>query len=187
VVTAKMKFITFDRPGSLTYKHIGNEEKETDDDVAREAAKTITEHRPQVTFVHFANVDIVGHASGWGSAQQVAAATKVDARVGTVLDALRAAKVFDETLIILSADHGGSGRGHGPDDTLSSMIPWIAAGPGVRKNFDLTLLRGDPVRTTDTFATACAVLGLPVPLETEGKAVKGAFAQEGSSPEVPQW
>jgi predicted AlkP superfamily pyrophosphatase or phosphodiesterase len=188
IAVAKMKFVVLDRPGALDWKFIANEDKQTDADVGREAAALIAAHQPQVMFVHFAAVDVVGHDSGWGSAQQIDATAQVDAQVGVVLEALRKAKVFDQTLIILTSDHGGGGRGHGPDDLTSALIPWVAVGPGVRKNFDLTLLRGQPVKTTDTFATACAVLGLEAPADTtEGRPVMGMFAVDELVHDLPAW
>jgi arylsulfatase A-like enzyme len=50
----------------------------------------------------------------------------------------------------------------------SLNIPWIAYGPGIRKNFDLTSLR-TTINTTDTFATACYLLGIPLPPDIQGK------------------
>ena len=56
-------------------------------------------------------------------------------------------------------------------------IPWIISGPGVRQNYDLTLDKDLNVRTYDTFATACYVLGLPVPPDSDGKPVLAAFKE----------
>ncbi len=54
----------------------------------------------------------------------------------------------------------------------SRSIPWIVHGPGIRKNFDLARLgKKHNVETYDTFATACAVLGIAVKGQIEGKFV----------------
>jgi len=73
--------------------------------------------------------------------------------------------------VILSADHGGAGRTHGPEDPRSRTIPWIIAGPGIRRNFDLTRIADLNVETTDTFATACALLNIPIERRISGKFV----------------
>ena len=187
IATSKMKFITLARPGSLDWQFIADEDKQTDADVAREAAGILEERRPEVMFVHFGNVDVVGHASGWGSEQQIRAVKDADACVGVVIAALKRAGLFDASLVILTTDHGGGGRGHGPDDLTSALVPWIACGPGIRKNFDLTLLRGRPVATMDTFATCAAVLGIPVPAGTEGKVVGNLFHSDELLKEMPAW
>jgi arylsulfatase A-like enzyme len=124
-----------------------------------------------VTFVHFPHVDNIGHTYGWGTPQQVVAVEEADAAVGTVLRALREAGTIHSTLVILSADHGGAGRTHGPDDARSRHIPWIAAGPGLKRNFDLTRYANLTVDTEDTFATACYFLGLRPSPRIDGKPI----------------
>jgi len=139
--------------------------------VAEHAAELIREHRPDVTVVHFPHVDNVGHVVGWGTPEQVVAVEEADAAVGVVLRALRECNLDESTLIIVSADHGGAGRSHGPDDARSRHIPWIAAGPGIRRDFDLTRYANLDVNTEDTFATACYFLGLGPSPRIDGKAI----------------
>jgi hypothetical protein len=89
------------------------------------------------------------------------------------------AKVREHTLIILSADHGGQGRTHGPNDVRSRHIPWIANGPGVRKDYDLNMEASTLVNTEDTFATALWALGVSRPAGVTGRPVTGAFEDTG--------
>jgi arylsulfatase A-like enzyme len=81
----------------------------------------------------------------------------------------------ENTVVIISADHGGAGLSHGPDDARSRHIPWIATGPGVRRGFDLTRKEKLQVNTEDTCATACWLLGLALPAYFDGKALREAF------------
>jgi predicted AlkP superfamily pyrophosphatase or phosphodiesterase len=140
--------------------------------VAEKAAFFLRNYRPGVTFVHLPNVDNVGHGRGWGTPEQIVAVEGADAAVGTLLRALRETGAIDSTLIILSADHGGAGRTHGPDDPRSRHIPWIASGPGVRRDYDLTRHPNLVVNTEDTFATGCYFLGLRHSPRIDGKAVR---------------
>jgi predicted AlkP superfamily pyrophosphatase or phosphodiesterase len=168
----KSKFRAFDRPGALDWKFI----KEANDaTVASMAAAIIHEHHPDVLFVHFPENDRVGHAIGWGTPEQIKAVEGADEGLGQVLAALDAEHLTDSTLIILSADHGGNGRTHGGLDPRSRHIPWIAAGPGVKQNYDLTLNIKLVIYTYDTFATACYVLGIPLPSNLDGKPVLDIF------------
>ena len=144
---------------------------------ADHAVEMIHDHTPRLMFVHFAWNDAIGHSVGWGSVQQVDGLADTDKALGRMMDALRDAKVFDQTTIILSADHGGAGRVHGPNDDYSHYIPWIIEGPGVRHDYDLSLDRTLRVRTYDTFATACAVLNLTPAPDIDGKVVRQAFVQ----------
>ena len=69
----------------------------------------------------------------------------------------------------------GQGRSHGPDDPRSRHIPWLAMGPGVRADNDLTLHADLVVNTEDTFATAMYALGLKVPAYADGKPITQIF------------
>jgi predicted AlkP superfamily pyrophosphatase or phosphodiesterase len=161
LVSGKSKFNALAKPGTLT--HVWMPEKhdlEDDGPVADAAVNVIREHKPDLAFVHFPATDKRGHKFGWGSPEQLVAIEAADACLGRVLAAYDAAGLREHTLVIISADHGGGGLTHGPEDPRSRNIPWIAAGPGVKKNFDLTQYLDLVVRTEDTCATACYVLGL---------------------------
>jgi predicted AlkP superfamily pyrophosphatase or phosphodiesterase len=139
--------------------------------VASAAAEWIVQARPNVCFIHFPDPDSLGHKYGWGSEQQVQSFAECDAALGIVLNAIKEAGIENKTALIVSADHGGHGRRHGskmPDDKL---IPWIAYGAGVTRNFTIT----DPVSTCDTMATALWLLNVDVPSSLDGRPVKKAF------------
>lgn len=172
MVSAKSKFSIFNKSNSIDYSWLSPEGSGPDEPVADNAARIVREHKPQVMFVHFATSDANGHGRGWGTPEHLAALSNIDTLLGKVLAAYDAAGIRDGTLIIISADHGGTGRSHGRDDPRSRYIPWIASGPGVRQNFDLTRLgTGFDVTTFDTFATACDALKLPIPDHSEGNPV----------------
>jgi predicted AlkP superfamily pyrophosphatase or phosphodiesterase len=179
IASGKSKFSTFARPGVLDWSYLPILPLTNDDDVARHATEIIRDHQPQVMFVHFPGVDSAGHAKGWASAEQMAAIHFADAALGEVIAAAKDAKTFDETLLIVTADHGGQGRQHGPNDDRSRHIPWIAVGPGVRAGYDLTQNAALTVNTEDTFATACFFLGLPVSGDIDGKPIQAILEKPG--------
>jgi len=168
MVAGKSKFDALGRPGRIDRSSVTSA---NDDQVASTAIQWVRDYKPRVFFVHFAGADLAGHGFGWGSPQQIATLEHIDELLGQLLAALDELKFTDSTLVIVTADHGGAGRSHGPDDPRSRHIPWIASGPGVRKNLDLTFDQTLAVRTEDTFATACHMLGLAVPGEIDGKPV----------------
>ena len=122
-------------------------------------------------FVHFGDVDDAGHAAGWGSPEQLAALEKVDRALEIVRQALRDRHLIERTVIILTADHGGVGTEHPPEDPRSQLVPWIVSGPSVREGFDLTSVKDLSVDTMATFATACALLGIDIPGAIDGRNV----------------
>jgi predicted AlkP superfamily pyrophosphatase or phosphodiesterase len=172
MAAGKSKFIALCRPGSIDYAIVPDAKNSyTDAEVAANAAKAIAEHKPQVMLVHFGGGDRAGHAIGWGSPKQIAAMEEIDAGIGTVVAALKKSGLYDSTLIILTADHGGAARSHGKDDPRSRHIPWIAVGPGIRKNFDLTTFKDLVINTEDTFATSCAFMDIPPGSNVDGKPI----------------
>jgi predicted AlkP superfamily pyrophosphatase or phosphodiesterase len=175
MAAGKSKFSTLAKPGTLDWSWIAATSTSGDADVAEHAVDMIRQHQPQVMFIHFPGCDNVGHAKGWGSPEQLEIIAQADAQVGRVLNALEEAKVRDHTFIILTADHGGAGRTHVPDDARSRHIPWIAVGPHVRKNIDLTTYADLIINTEDTFATASYVLQIPVGKLIDGKPVRQIF------------
>jgi predicted AlkP superfamily pyrophosphatase or phosphodiesterase len=168
MVTGKSKFMALAKPNTIDWISAPEDPKTTDATVGENARAMIRDHKPQLMFLHFPGVDTTGHAKGWASPEQFTALEAIDAQLRTIFDTMAEAGLSDSTVIILSADHGGSGRSHGAGDVRSLNIPWIAYGPGIRKNFDLTSLR-TTINTTDTFATACYLLGIPLPPDIQGK------------------
>ncbi|HEU0291986.1 MAG TPA: ectonucleotide pyrophosphatase/phosphodiesterase [Anaerolineales bacterium] len=121
-------------------------------------------------FVHFPTPDWMGHQYGWMSAEQLSVIQRADEALGEILSGLDARGLRDETLIIISADHGGHDNGHGTDLPVDMTIPWIASGPGIQPKQLST-----QVYTMDTAATAAFALGLPIPPEWDGVPVYEAF------------
>jgi predicted AlkP superfamily pyrophosphatase or phosphodiesterase len=177
MVTGKSKFMALAKPGTIDWVSAPDDPKTSDANVADHAGAILRLHKPSVMFVHFPGPDSAGHSKGWGSPEQFAVIEQVDENIGMLLNALRTSALHDSTIVFISSDHGGSGKTHGANDLRSLHIPWIMSGPGVRKNFDLTSIRELTVRTADTFATACYVLGIDVPEGTEGKAIVQGFEQ----------
>ncbi len=171
MVAGKAKFSALAKPGSLNWSFVPTEAVITDDAVADTVTRWIDLHAPQVLFVHLPRVDKVGHAEGWSSKAQLAAIAAADRCIGRFLEALRRRRVLDSTVVLVTADHGGAGQSHGPDDPRSRTIPWIIAGPGICREADLTRNGDLEIRTEDTFATICMLLGIVVPQPIDGRPV----------------
>lgn len=175
MVTGKSKFGPLAKPGTLDSAFMPEKNLDEDSLVADEAVKVIRQLKPDLLFIHFPMVDRNGHKFGWGSPEQLSAIGLADVAVGRVVTALEELGLRKSTLIIVTSDHGGQGKVHGPDDARSRHIPWIASGPGVVRGFDLTQIAELEVRTEDTACTVLYVLGAPLPAYLQGKPVLSAF------------
>jgi arylsulfatase A-like enzyme len=184
MVAGKSKFATLNKPGTIGHVYVpaGANSKDNNDTVVAEAAKIIEATKPELMFLHFPDTDTVGHASGWGSPQFLAAVEKTDTQLAAVFAALDRAGIRQSTVVILSADHGGQGTSHGAEDERSRNIPWIVTGPGVRVGYDLTSNAALSIRTEDTAATALWLLGLNLPANLDGRPVNAAFPSANPAP-----
>jgi predicted AlkP superfamily pyrophosphatase or phosphodiesterase len=177
LIGGKAKLSTLNKPGTVAHVFLpAPKQTASDAIVATEAVKIIEADKPGLAFIHFPDVDAVGHAKGWGSPEQLAACANLDRQLARLCAALDHAGIRGSTVIIVSADHGGAGLTHGADDVRSRHIPWIISGPGIRRDYDLTREAALEVRTEDTCATACYLLGLPQKDYFDGKPVYAAFA-----------
>lgn len=121
-------------------------------------------------FIHFPTADWMGHVYGWLSGEQLSVLFRADQALGNLLDELDKRNIRDETLIIVTADHGGHGIIHGSTLPEDMTIPWIASGMGIQS----TALNS-PITTTDTAATAAYALNITIPAEWDGVPVYEAF------------
>jgi hypothetical protein len=144
---------------------------QTEADAAEKAAQYLKRKQPDFTFVHLDHVDHAGHESGHGSPAYLAAIARADSLIGQIIQATREAGTFDQTLFIVTSDHGGVGKGHGGETLAEIEIPFILFGKGVKKGHRLHF----PVYTYDNAATVAFALGLTPPYEWIGRPVKAAF------------
>ncbi len=179
LATGKSKFAVMANRGGVDFLAIPKAGSRTDDmSVAENAVDIIRKHRPEVMMVHLGDNDKVGHAIGWGTPEQMAVLATADKAIGEVIKVLNETGLVKETLIIVSADHGGTGKWHGADDPRARHIPWIASGPKIRKNLDLTTDRNLIINTEDTFATAAFVMGLTPDSGVDGKPIQRIFERD---------
>jgi predicted AlkP superfamily pyrophosphatase or phosphodiesterase len=145
---------------------------EKEDSVMEQALTIVRDDAPEFVFIHLDHVDHAGHTHGWGSPEYLAAVEKTDRFVGELRDAVRASGKERSTTILLTADHGGTGRGHGGLTMEEAEIPWIVAGPHVRRDHTIP----EPVMQYDTAATAAMILGVRPSICWYGRVVTSAFA-----------
>jgi len=139
--------------------------------IKKEAIEIIQAGLPNVLFIHFPDVDRVGHAYNWMSTHQYQAINYVDGLIGEIVAELKSSGYLSRTLLIVTADHGGHGKRHGDDSPIDRTIPWLAVGPGVQAG--VTLSR--PINIYDTTPTVLYALKLPIPERCDGQPILEIF------------
>lgn len=114
----------------------------------------------------------------------------LDRSVGRVLDELAKLKVLDDTLVIVTADHGESLGEHG-EKTHAIFIYDATVRVPLLLRFPRALPKGKvyggPVRSVDLVPTILAALKLPGGDETQGKNLLPALAGSEAPPDLPQY
>ncbi|MCW5906790.1 MAG: alkaline phosphatase [Chitinophagales bacterium] len=136
------------------------------------ACAIIQNMKPDFLFVHFDHVDHAGHETGHFTEEYYRSIRVADSLTGIIIQALKNAGVFNNTYIIITADHGGRKKGHGGRSRAEIEIPWIISGPKTKQGFAIT----DLVKQYDTASTIAHIFGLQQPDCWTGKPVKSAFA-----------
>lgn len=142
-----------------------------EDNTTQQAINYIKEHAPKFTFVHLDHVDHAGHALGHGSPEYYKSVEKADSLITEIVNATKEAGIFEKTLFIVSADHGGIGFGHGGESLAEMEIPFILYGVGIKKGYQIE----ETVYQYDNAATVAYAMGLQTPQSWIGRPVKGAF------------
>jgi phosphopentomutase len=165
MVVGKSKFCHFLQSDAVDYTFA----REGDRSVADRVIELLNDGY-QAIFAHFPNPDYFGHSTGWMSQTYMDELTNTDRQVGRVLAELETLGLTEETLVIMTADHGGHDTSHGQDIPEDMQIPWIIAGGGVMPEASI---EGE-VNVADTAATVLWALGLPA--SDQGRPITEVFA-----------
>jgi len=98
-----------------------------DPSVTNQVLSYLESNNPEILFVQFDSVDGAGHKNGYGSAEHLAALTEVDSMIGQIYDALKKKGILDETLFIVTSDHGGTPEGGHGGDTPAERLVYLGA------------------------------------------------------------
>jgi hypothetical protein len=107
------------------------------------------------SFLHFKGPDRVGHDDDWDSVLWKAAVVEANNRIGSILSMVENssnAAWYYNTVVIMTADHGGIGNGHGnPEIQQEYELPFGVWGHLIPKGVDAYTYSGgtrlDPVNS----------------------------------------
>ena len=150
--------------------------------------------------LHFKMIDGAGHSIGWLTPEQYKEAEIIDSKLKVIRDCINAADARDglSTTLIVTADHGGTPglkKGHSANDDDNRLVPWVAVGPGIKRDYEIAGRNDLPpiehprngstsvpatINLYDTVPTVLRILGLPrsaMPsLSAHAKSVDEIFA-----------
>lgn len=141
------------------------------DELCRLAETYIKEKKPTLLALCWDRPDHEGHSSGWGSKEYHSAVSELDGYIARVVQAVKDAGIYDDTVIIVTADHGGIKKGHGKISLNEMETPFVIAGKGIRKGVEFE----ESMVQYDVAATVAEVFRLKRPQVWTGRPVMSVF------------
>jgi predicted AlkP superfamily pyrophosphatase or phosphodiesterase len=129
------------------------------------------EKKPVFTAIVFDEPDHTGHLKRWGSRAYYAKLSELDSFIAIIEETVKDAGVYDNTVFVLSADHGGSGWAHWANIPKNRKIPLIVFGKGIKEGYAIP----SPISICDITPTMAAILGLETPPEWMGNILTDIF------------
>ena len=119
----------------------------------------IAEKKPDFLAVCFNETDSTGHRFGWGSPEYNAVLLEVDNALAKIIETVERAGIAEETVFMLSSDHGGIDKEHYRANIPEMERPSVFFGKGVRKGHEFNFSGA----IYDDGATLAALLGIVNP------------------------
>jgi hypothetical protein len=152
------------------------------DTTFKNAMDAFFEKQPDFLFLNIDEIDHFGHHEGHDSEAYFNAITHYDSLIGVFIERLEEANLMEETLIMITGDHGGINKGHGGSSLNEMEIPIILYGKGVNNG----LIIDKPCYIYDVPVTLAYALGITPPRAVIGRPILEAFDPESISvPFVP--
>lgn len=143
----------------------------TPDEAFEKAAEAFVADRPELMFIGIGTPDHEGHTWGHESQGYFDCLNHMDELVGGFIRKLEKNDLVKNTVIIITADHGGINYGHGGSTMAELEVPVLMYGGPVTKGKVMEHTN----MTYDTPATVAGLLGVELPWECHGKFLKEAF------------
>ena len=169
--------------------YLDTDANNTDRDVTDTILSYVNSCDPTALFVQFNEVDTMGHRYGYGTDEHLSRITTIDGYIGEIYDAYAEKGLLDETLFIVTADHGGTptkpggvvGGEHGGTTDAEMHVMFAATGK--------TVIAGEigDMEVRDTAAVVLYALGLNAPITYTARVPSGIFGGVEAPAERPSY
>lgn len=151
------------RPGCLSYSEYYNHYVYgyTNEYLTDRAIAHIKERETDFVFLYLGDTDTAGHNAGWMSDEYMRVASGALDCIKRVLE-----EFGNDYSVIVTADHGGHGRGHGSDAEEDMTIPMLFIGDKFEKNKSV-----DGLNIKDIAPTIADLMGVIPSPDWEGKSL----------------
>ena len=136
------------------------------------ASAYIKEKHPTLVAICYDSPDHTGHTEGHDTPAYYEKLKELDTYVGQIVQAVKDAGILDDTIFILTSDHGGIKKGHGGKTMQEMETAFIISGKNIKKG-----LRFDDVSMMqyDVASTIAHIFNLEQPQVWIGRPMKIVF------------
>ena len=146
---SKTKFSLFERSWDAAIDKVRIRKNNTA--LTRMTRRDLLARNRGFTFLHLSAPDSAGHARGWNSRAYRDAVRATDRRLGRIVATInRRARLREHLVLLVTADHGGTGTNHNDATRLANYrIPFVVWGPTVARGAGLYGLNSDYANPRD--------------------------------------
>jgi len=156
---------------AINYVELSKDCEKTPSVTSKSAAEYIRNHRPNLLGVIFNNPDEIGHHDGHDTPAYYQKLKELDTYIGQIVDAVKDAGMLEETIFIVTSDHGGINTGHGGKTMMEMETPFIISGKNVKKIPEFK----ESMMQFDVAPTIAFIFGLQTPQVWIGRPMKQLF------------
>ena len=131
----------------------------------RNAIKYLSENKPAFFTFYIGDIDEVGHRCGWESEEYQQCLAATDAAIADIIQTLKDRKMYKNSIIVVSSDHGGKVKGHGGFTLTEMETPFVICGKNIARRGEIP----EFMMQYDVAATLAKALGLKIPDEWRGR------------------
>lgn len=129
---------------------------DNDEDLTEKIVDNI-KNKPLFFFIQFDQCDGAGHKYGYGTKEHIAQIEKTDLYIGKIADEYKNQGIFEDTLFIVIADHGGYIKGHGGYTEGEKFVFFGVRGKNIKSG------KIEYASTKDISALVLYALGIDIP------------------------
>ena len=141
------------------------------EDIAAASAEHIKKVKPDFMAIIYDDPDHVGHSKGHDTVEYYARMEELDSCLEEIIAAIKEAGIYDDSIIIVTSDHGGIGYGHGGQSMMEMETPFIIAGKNIKQGGEFS----EVMLQQDTAHTLAEAFGLKVPQMWSGNSMSQVF------------
>ena len=140
-------------------------------DLMKDAAVSyIIEKKPAVAAFVWDYPDKTGHTIGWYMDEYMSELSHIDGIINSIVGACAQAGIIENTLFVITSDHGGHGKTHGQPLLSDLETPFILFGKGINP----VQIR-EPLMQYDVASILADYLSLEKPIAWRGRTPQGLF------------